>query len=619
MARATGVQISGSAVRIVDLEGSGKKFKIRGFGESAIAPDVERGPALAKAVKDAFKTAKASREHVILGIPTRDCIIREITIPFSNPDQIKKVIKFESESHLHSCSIDEVVICFKKVVDLGNRSTVLVFAARKTVIQEALSALESFGIDPLAIDLDSSGLFCLMKAMPQIAERKNYVVCEIGYTSTLIMLVQDGDLRIVRSVRMGTDSILSRVSKDLDIGRDEAKTRTQEILREDLSLDDDLFVQRGDVEDLGRETGKTAGELERDIIRQRQAELLVRLKQEIYRSLNPAKLEEPIEAIFLTGPGSTLPRIRKELSEAMELKVETLDVLDFMSHKFASSETEVFNSVIPVAAGMAIKFAGEDALGLDFRQEEFVFAKKFDRLKVPLFCLAILFTALNALWFYKEKQEAVGRESSISAIAQRADEYFRKVMDPKKLKRGALEKYPYDKAKLQRTYLGSSSSMKGMARLRYMNREIKDIHSELRKVYGLNEGGRTRSRRGGRPGGNRKKAAQGINDFVSALERAEQVLNAVYETGVRDISLNQFKATPVEVRFALTVPKQTSSSDGTTKTFDQIVGMLIANLEALPKEARFKEFDDRQPYVPGADDRGIDYPLLVAVFEKEAR
>ena len=92
MARATGVQISGSAVRVLDLEGSGKKFKVRGYAESAVSSTEgdDRVAALGKALREAFKASKASREHVILGLATRDCILREITIPFSNEEQIAK-------------------------------------------------------------------------------------------------------------------------------------------------------------------------------------------------------------------------------------------------------------------------------------------------------------------------------------------------------------------------------------------------------------------------------------------------------------------------------------------------------------------------------------------------
>ena len=104
MARATGIHISGSAVRVADVEGSDRKLKIRGYGEAVVpaVPDEERVGALTKAIKEAFKAAKASRDQVVLGIPVRDCVIREITVPFTQIDQIAKVIKFEAEPHLHS-------------------------------------------------------------------------------------------------------------------------------------------------------------------------------------------------------------------------------------------------------------------------------------------------------------------------------------------------------------------------------------------------------------------------------------------------------------------------------------------------------------------------------------
>ena len=627
MARATGIQITGSTVRVVDIEGSPKKFKVRGFGESAIKVDESTGQdaALSKAIKEALKTAKAGRDHVIVGLPIRDCIVREITVPFTNIDQIQKVIKFESESHLHSCSIDDVVVCFHKVAESGNRSTLLIVAALKEKIASALLALERSGIDPLSVDIDASGLYSTVQCLEETAERESYVVCEIGYSSTLIQLIDKGELRLVRSVRMGTDSITARVSKDLDIDRDEARTRTQAILQQDLSLSDDLIVRAGDVSDVGDETQKSADELERDIIRQRQAELMKRLEQEIYRTINPAKLENPLEAIYLIGPGSNLPRLQSDLAELMSIPVRPLGVLEQMEHKFPAERVSVYDAVIPVATGLALKHLGNDPLGLDYRQEEFVFSKKFDRLKVPLMCLIVLLGALNFFWWYFEATMERQRARVLGATAKLSVNEFGSVMNPEILSKGEKEvmKVYADASELEATFLGAGNSNKTpIERIDYMGRNLKKMRDELKKAYGLRE---SNSKRKGRGSPRTQRGNKGpvpppdVSEFVSALDHLQNVFQALLDTGVRDLAVNQLSITPNELKLALTLPEVAEIAGKGKMTYINILTQIEKNMRALNPGARFVDLDDRSKSVQREDGRGVDYKNVAFVFEKEVR
>ncbi|MCB9831496.1 MAG: pilus assembly protein PilM [Planctomycetes bacterium] len=613
MARATGVQITGTAVRVVDIEGSPKKFKVRGFAEVAIVDD-ESDPdgALTKAMREAFKAAKASKEHVILGVPVRDCIIREITIPFTDPDQIRKVIKFESESHLHSCSIDDVVVCFHKVAESGNRSTLLVIAARKELIARILLALEKVGVDPLAVDIDAAGLFGIATELDETAERGDYVVCDIGYTATMITLVKDGELRIVRSVRMGTDSITARVSQDLDIDRAEARTRTQAILQQDLRLADDLMVRSGDVVHDDDEVGKTSSELERDIIRQRQAELIVRLKQEILRSINPAKLTEPPKCIYLLGPGSNLPRINADLAEAFGVPVKSLNVLDEVDHHFSSDEVPVMNAALPIATGLALKHLGHDPLNLDFRQEEFVFARRFDRLKIPFICMIFLFTVLNAFcWFYLRTIEA-HENNKLKAAAERAGDIFDKAIG-KGLKEGQKRYMPFDEAEMSRKFRGADNSKAPYKRITYVGKTLKEVHDELRKTYNLGgseaDKGTTVRRRSGTSGSN--------VSFASALEQWETVFSCFERIKLKEFSIDSLKATPKEVAFGLTIPEN-AEIGGRLVGYQEIYSLFRDQLVALPPEQGFKEIEVRGGQRQSETREGfVYYPQIVVQFNRE--
>ncbi|MFT7618686.1 MAG: type IV pilus assembly protein PilM [Planctomycetota bacterium] len=620
MARVTGVQVTGTTIRVVDVEGTPKKFKVRGFGEATFdASDPEsKDVSVVKALREAFKTAKASKEHVILGVPVRDCIIREITVPFTDPEQIKKVIKFESESHLHSCSIDDVVICFLKVAETGNRSTLIVIAAKKAKIREVLDALEKIGVDPLAIDIDASGLFTAVQLVPEAIEQKNIVVCDVGYSSTMITLISEGKVRIVRSVRMGTESITSRVSMDLDIDRAEAHTRTQAILQQDVTLSEDLMIRRSDVEESLDETTKSSNDLERDIVRQRQKELIDRLHQEIYRSINPAKLEEPVDTVFLTGPGSSLPRINADLAESMSLPVKTLDVLGQADHKFSTAEVPIINSAVPTAIGLSMKQLGLDPLRLDFRQEEFVFSKRFDRLKVPLFCLILLLGALNAFAFVLLKTINRAEETKLDRAAKAAASIFQQVADPETIRKKQKEFLTYKPGQLKKIYQGASGTNKdSYSRITYIGTNIRKMHDKLRDDYSLGNSSKSGSkRRSSRNTSKKRNILADPGDYRSALDRMETVMKCWQDVGVREFTLDRLKSTPSKVELGLTIPAQ-AEIDGKILGFQELLAKFENNLKALPKEEQYSTLDSRGDETHPTK---LDFKVLktlIVEFEKE--
>lgn len=615
MARATGIHISGSMVRVSDVEGSDKKMKLRGFGEAPIAPgEDDRVNALTKAIKDAFKASKAGREHVIVGIPVRDCIIREITVPFTEVEQISKVIKFESEPHLHSCSIDEVVICFHKVGSIGNRSIVLVIAAKKDKLAQILEAVERAGVDPLAVDVDIAGLYGLSQNMPDVAEHRNYVVVEIGATTSLITLVQDGTLRIVRSIRLGYDSITSRVSKDLEIDATEARTRTHQILQLERQVTEDLFVKTTDVADAGKVSGRTSNELQRDIIRQRSNDLLVRLEQEIIRTIDNVKLTVPVECVYLTGAGSQIPRITDDLSLKLKVPVSHLDPVSSMEHKLAGEALENARATAPTSIGLAAKHLGVDPLKFDFRQEEFVFAKKFDRLKLPLLSTVVLLALVNVAWFAHEKKTRERQTAIVTAVSKKANDEFLGLKN-QMVKNASYRKVSgIETAILDKKIAQANTFETGQDRIDYIKSTVRGFHSDLRKKFNLDQV--STNRRATLRDGTKPAEGGGTARNVSALRRWEQVWKGIAAAEIRDMSVNALKVTPAQVDIALTLPDTWTAKDGSPLDIQRQMALIKKNLEQMPKEEGFLEMTFVNQ-VARQDNHGWDFSKVSISFKKE--
>lgn len=618
MARATGVQISDNRVRVAEIDGTPQKFKIRGSADVLLDrsdPDDQAG-ALQKAIKEAFKLSKASRENVILGISATECVLRQISVPFHDKAQIEKIIRFESEPHLHSCTLDDVVVCFHKLVEIGTKSMVLVMAAKKERLQEPLAALEKLGIDPLAVDLDAAGLLALSTTVKEVSEHENLILCEVGSESSTVILVQNRQLRALRTIRLGTSSITSRIGRDLELDATQADARARSILAESEGSTDDLFVPMESSNDAG-ETEKTAPELERDIVLQREQELVDRLARELRRTLASGDRDAETETVFVTGPGSIFPNFKEQLAETLGLPVQSLPMLAHADHKIVgSTEIATANATMPTAVGLALKHLGKDELGIDFRQEEFKFKRRFDRVKAPLLLLVAMLTVANACWLtFEQSMTKHHNERVISHIAAQARTLFASIV--KKVDRKTMKTAQLDQKQLDIMH-DDVEGRTGRESIDRVKRNIGRMHQNLRKLYNLDGAMKRRSSRSRRAPSAAAGGTQNVSDFSSALLRWEQVFAAISQTGIKEFSVNSLHATPVKVEFGITLPELAEINNQKISPQDQL-NLVETSLQNLDKEMGFKTLTNPGKYTENSDHRGFDFPKILVEFNSERR
>ncbi|MFV1958869.1 MAG: hypothetical protein ACC662_05585, partial [Planctomycetota bacterium] len=70
--------------------------------------------AISTVIRGVFDTMKLPRDDVCAALGAGSTVFREIMVPFREEDQIRKVVKFEAENHLHSYAIEDVVVNWVK-------------------------------------------------------------------------------------------------------------------------------------------------------------------------------------------------------------------------------------------------------------------------------------------------------------------------------------------------------------------------------------------------------------------------------------------------------------------------------------------------------------------------
>jgi len=87
------------------------------------------------------------------------------------------------------------------------------------------------------------------------------------------------------------------------------------------------------------------------------------------------------------------------------------------------------NRVGAVAVGLALKELGKDGIGLDFRKKHFRYERRFERLKLPLLCLAIMACALF-LWTSFDRFSTFNLlNRQLEQIRLREREYYKAFFD----------------------------------------------------------------------------------------------------------------------------------------------------------------------------------------------
>ncbi len=380
MARVTGVSLEGTELRVVELEGSSKRFRVvqafslslQGWEEAGEKPagEGEETKERARTLAAALRERKVQREHVAFVLDGKNAFIRNAKIELKGEEQIRKVIKFEAEGIFQSLDVDDAVIDFLPCAEVEDGTEVLVSAFPKNILRETLDRLQRAGLDPEVVELDAVALYRGAQALGFLDPEKDQVILDLGPTSGRILLVNRGNLAALRTLRFGLETFLppppSAPGEEAE-GEDAAGG---EVPR-DREEEGRVPSPRPDPDSL--------------------AAYADRVGREVKRFLAGFAAGMEIDSVLVTGRAFLTPGIREGLAEKLDTDLQVLRPLEKIDHPVGEEEAAAMDAVLLPAAGAALELLGAARPGMNFRQEEFQFARKFERVKFPLVvCLMLL-------------------------------------------------------------------------------------------------------------------------------------------------------------------------------------------------------------------------------------
>ena len=408
---AVGLELGANVVKVAVVESARGSFKVKAFETHKI--DAKKGETendIVSVVDTALKHVRAPKGQVVTSVRALDCMIREIMVPFTEEDKIRKTVKYQAENYFTSASIDDLIIEYSKVAEVESKSRLMVAGIKKAHIDRRLRFLEECGVDPLAIDLDVAALYNTYAHLGVFEGKGAVLVVDVEGDSLKVGVVEEGRLRLARALRM-------RVGDNMKLDKRRPKGGSGESAIYDTAADESarlpvVILDEGEDEAFSLEDSGIS-ETEREGI-------IHRIFMEIDRTVASVGLSHDVELIALSGASCALEGIETLFTEHFEIDAKRIDLAAEFGAAPDKKERGATSISLEggIAIGLALKGLGVDHARMDFRQEEFSYKGTFEQVKRGLATTLTLLFALTFLYAFYLKQQLREKTETVMAVKE---------------------------------------------------------------------------------------------------------------------------------------------------------------------------------------------------------
>jgi len=343
-----GLDIGSSAVKAVELKGSGRSFKVAAYGSEAVPPDaivdgaIIDATAVADAIRRLFEGRKIRTKEVAASLSGNAVIVKKITLPAMTEAELSESIYWEAEQYIpfdiQDVNLDYQILESPQAAGAKGTMDVLLVAAKKEKIADYTGVISQAGRLPMIVDVDAFAL--------QNAFEMNY-----GFEAgQVVVLLNAGASAININILSGDQSVFTR---DISIGGNAYTEALQKEMGLPFEVADQL-KRGGDVEGAKYEDAKP-------VLRAVTENVMLEI-QKTFDFFKATAASDRIDRIMISGGASRAEGFTDMLGERFEASVESFDPfrkIGFDAKRFGVTDPADVVPTAAVAVGLALRRVGD--------------------------------------------------------------------------------------------------------------------------------------------------------------------------------------------------------------------------------------------------------------------
>lgn len=363
-----GIDIGSYAIKFMLFSKDGNRILLKNWGYVPLplkdsGNPVERKNIIVDEIKKHIKKYQIKTKYAATSISGSSVIVRYVKLPRMNKKELEERISIEAEAFI-PFDINDVYlstyILDNDVMEEGqNKMEVVLVAAKKEIVDERIEIIESSGMIPVLVDVDSFAIENLINFVEKDVktQTESLMVVNIGMNVTNLSILVN-KLSMESKEPLIKPSYYSRLLRDIfvsGISFDKALSKKMNI---DLLSADEF--KKG-VKFLLTDEDKLNAISNYDKINILSSRALIEsgkeLVNEISRSIDffvSSGIESTISKIYLCGGASSIKNLNFYLYDELKIPVEYLDPFSIVDNKPDNIPAWISYSLC-VAAGLSLR------------------------------------------------------------------------------------------------------------------------------------------------------------------------------------------------------------------------------------------------------------------------
>ncbi len=299
-----GLDIGSTALRAVELKGNGKARSLYKYAYMPIDPKLVLSDAksdqsqLTQAIAQLIDQGKFSTTNIAAGVPSNRVFTTVADVDRLPQRELEKSIRYQADAliptPLNESKIDWAVLGDSPVDK--TKLEIMLTSVSNEFIERRLDIVESAGLNVIAFEPDNLALARSL-AVPDAGAA--YLILDMGYKSSDIVVVYAGMPRLTRSIPTGMEAVIRSAMQNLNVDDKQAEQ----------------FVMK-----FGLSREKLEGQVFQSIIGA--VDLLTAEVEKSIKFFQTRYTSVGLDRLIVTGGGSVLPEFPLYLANKFMLNVE---------------------------------------------------------------------------------------------------------------------------------------------------------------------------------------------------------------------------------------------------------------------------------------------------------